>query len=639
VQFITKSDFPLEKNGKISDGEPQGQAEHRPPNPKNASRPVLDVCLFFAEGASQRFRNLCRLLPVSTETKRTTLILSGLLALACGLFLTGIQWGLPSHASDPFLFGNRTPWTGEQILSLAPGWADDANRGADVAAHPLADRDKPIIVNQTDSQRAAIIRRYRLYSDQPDEMITLRALAQMNPGKLRFDPKLYQYGGLWVYPIAAILKGLTPFRLVHLTSDLAFYLDHPEAFGRLYVVMRLYSAAWGIVGGIVMFRLATRISQSQLIGATAAICYMLLPTVINGAHEAKPHLAGAVLGLIATDFALRAIETGKTRWAIATGIACGAAAGMVLSEWLIIGLLPVLAYFLPTRRLLSLLFACAAALATYAITNPYVIIHLLGDRTVLASNLGNSAAMYQAPASFDGLMNGLVLLLEGGSFAVPFGLLATIQALSRRQPLGWLLIAATLPALLLFLAHATRKHEEYARFALPMDTLWVLGCAYGVCTLDTANWRRSVTVILLISLLWTSLPYVLNFWHDAGGETTRLRAAQRLEHYFPTGAYTVYVDAEPAPYATPPLDLFRWQMILLPGNAALPPDADVRVDATRGVGPDFKYIQSLIDSPFFDAPISWAEKPFRIEIRQDVFAAVRQRLQAEDSSAGSGDRR
>jgi hypothetical protein len=200
-------------------------------------------------------------------------LLAALTCCAAIIFTIGISWGLPSRSTDPFLFGDHSPWTGKQILALAPGWGDDANRAADVAAHPLANRDQPIVVNQTDSDRAAIVRRYRLYSDQPDEMITLRALAQMQPGKLRFDPKLYQYGGLWFYPIGGILKLASLFHLVRLTPDLAFYLDHPDAFGRLYVIMRLYSAAWGLLGLVVMFSLAARITGSQIIGAVAGICY------------------------------------------------------------------------------------------------------------------------------------------------------------------------------------------------------------------------------------------------------------------------------------------------------------------------------------------------------------------------------
>jgi hypothetical protein len=150
------------------------------------------------------------------------------------IFLTGIGWGLPSRAVDPFLFGDQPAWSGEKILSLAPPPAVGA--GADVDANPIR-RDVAVVLNETDAQRAEIIRRYRLMSYQPDEFITLKSLSRIREN--RGDPRLYQYGGLWIYPVGALLKLGSIVGVVDLRSDQAFYLDHPEAFGRFYVVARL----------------------------------------------------------------------------------------------------------------------------------------------------------------------------------------------------------------------------------------------------------------------------------------------------------------------------------------------------------------------------------------------------------------
>src|SRR3954451_397192 len=138
------------------------------------------------------------------------------------VFVAGINWGLPSRDADRFLFGTRTPWTGEQIMALAGGWDDAADRGADIAMHPLARRDQPIVVNETDAQRAEIVRRFRLYSCQPDEMITFRSLSRMKPARGDLDPQFYQYGGLWVYPIGVLLKAASVIGLVTLKSDLTY---------------------------------------------------------------------------------------------------------------------------------------------------------------------------------------------------------------------------------------------------------------------------------------------------------------------------------------------------------------------------------------------------------------------------------
>ncbi len=73
------------------------------------------------------------------------------------------------------------------------------------------------------------------------------------------------------------------------------------------------------------------------------------------------------------------------------------------------------------------------------------------------------------------------------------------------------------------------------------------------------------------------------------------------------GATTLAIDAEPAPYTLPPVDLFRWKIVLLPRDSAMQVDADVRIDPVDQIG----------------APISWAEKPFRIEVRPGDAAAAR----------------
>src|SRR5438067_9465079 len=140
----------------------------------------------------------------SMARRKRWLVVAAIAVFAAIVFCAGINWGLPSRASDRFLFGSRTPWTGEQIIALAGAWDESADRGADIAMHPLAGRDRPIVLNETDGQRAEIVRRFRLYSCQPDEMITFRALSRMKPSRGDLDPRFYQYGGLWVYPVGAL---------------------------------------------------------------------------------------------------------------------------------------------------------------------------------------------------------------------------------------------------------------------------------------------------------------------------------------------------------------------------------------------------------------------------------------------------
>ena len=90
-------------------------------------------------------------------------------------------------------------------------------------------------------------------------MITLRALSGMHPGTGKrggLDPRLYQYGGLWIYPVGALLKVASLFHWVTLRRDVDFYIDNPDAFGRFYVIARLYAAAWGLIGVAAVWKLS-----------------------------------------------------------------------------------------------------------------------------------------------------------------------------------------------------------------------------------------------------------------------------------------------------------------------------------------------------------------------------------------------
>ena len=53
-----------------------------------------------------------------------------------------------------------------------------------------------------------------------------------------------------------------------------------------------------------------------------------MPVVVNAAHEAKPHLPGAVLMLLAVLSATNYVRTGRRRYWLGAGALCGAAFGM-----------------------------------------------------------------------------------------------------------------------------------------------------------------------------------------------------------------------------------------------------------------------------------------------------------------------
>jgi len=223
------------------------------------------------------------------EHKPATYAHLGVLVCICLLFAAlstaGITWGLPSRDVDKYLFGAGEPWSGEKIYRLAKAEDKfDKARGADVDPDPIAkDTDEPILLTGSNEDTAKIYLRYRLYTYQPDEMITMMSLAGMRPGSLDFDPRLYQYGGLFIYPVGVLIKLCDLLGLIDVRSDVVYYLDNPEEFGKFYIVARAYSAAWGLLGVIIVFAIARRLAAGQ--GGTLR----------EPGATAKPRRAGAAV--------------------------------------------------------------------------------------------------------------------------------------------------------------------------------------------------------------------------------------------------------------------------------------------------------------------------------------------------------
>lgn len=562
--------------------------------------------------------------------ERGAVVLLSLLAAA--VFGGAMTWGLPSRRTDRFLFGDRPAWTGERVAALTGERADDADVGADVDRNPLADRTRKTVLNDTDVDRAEIVRRYRLFSHQPDEMVTLMALARMNPGQGDLDPKLYQYGGLWIYPVGVMLKLASIVGYLNLTDDLTFYLDKPEEFGRFYVVARLYVCMWGIVGAWAVFALTRRLSgRSLLTSCVASFSFVMMPVVVNMAHEAKPHLPGAVLTLLTVLAAVRYVHCAGRRWFYASAVLAGMASGMVLAAWPALAVPPVALLLVRQDwpgRLRKLLAGGAMAVGVYFATNPYVLVHLVGNRTLLASNLGNTSGMFDAGLTARGLANAARLVMEGTSgllavigCAMTLALLAAV-VMRRKWALryaGWLLVTPAVLAAIGFVGLATDQPAEYGRFALFVDIALMVAAVVGSWyVLRWREWRPEILVVLGLIAAIPGSGYYAGYAADVMSPTSRTSAAQLVEAARLSGAQTVGVIAEPAPYAVPPLNLFDWQVVLLPKDYDPsrdddPPDVVAwAIDRPRPPATSWaeRYEFDIVDPVGGSNDMSWAGKPF-----------------------------
>jgi len=584
--------------------------------------------------------------------------LAAVLVLYVGMSITGLSWGLPSREADRFLFPDGQAWSGKRMYDRVGGGAwSTPPRGADVDADPLTRTGEPVLLTATEADVAAILVRYRLYTNQPDEMITMRALASMQPGQGDLDPRLYQYGGLFIYPVGVLLKLAGAVGLIDVRGDVVWYLEHPEAFGRFYVLSRAYAAAWGAVGVVVVWLIARRLAGLNA-AALAALLFALLPVVVCMSHEGKPHLPGAALMLAAVWLAMRYVASGRRADWVWMSAACGAAFGMVLSSLPIFVLIPLAEWLRwrgtegdrpPAKSAIgrTAVGVCIGA-AVYVVTNPYILINLFINREVLRSNFGNSLAMYEVSRLGEGFLRVLELPAEGASWPVlVLGAAAAAAALlGRRRDALPLLMPAGLIGLQFVLLGAG-KPAEYGRFGVFVNAALAIGAAcllanagsssgkapdsrvtggtgaaQGVVARTTVQYGSRPIRWLLIAVAigwvaWGGWGYLANFVADAGSAalSTRTAVAIRLAE---AGA-EIGVLAEPAPYGCPPLNFGGGTVQLYESVTDWRADPTaVLVTAHDGptwFGPRLAEpagVQWLDVTPSVGSPISWANKAFRL---------------------------
>ncbi len=478
------------------------------------------------------------------------------------LSVTGLRWGLPSDADDALLFPGRPAWSGQMLAELAPGGArTDAAVGADVDVNPRDAAASPVNLAATPQDAAEIYRRYRLFTRQPDEMITMMALSGMNPRAGQLDPKLYQYGGLFIYPVGGLIGVCGAAGVFPVRSDLTYYLDHPGAFANFYVVARLYAAAWGVLGVLLMYGIARRLGGTSA-GLVAALLFALLPVVTGMAHEAKPHLPGAVLMLLAVWLGQRVLERsaedplpdgarsvwGWRRGWVALAACCGAAVGMVLSSAPIVVLIPLVAGLelrqyararagavRAKRWVGAFVGRCAVggiiALAAYLATNPYIAINLFANPAVLRSNFGNSLAMYAVDRVLEGFVRVVQLTAEGATWPVlGLGLIAAMVVVVRRRTDA---LPLFVPAVVLFgqfVCIGAGKPDEYGRFGVFYECALAIGAA---CLLSWLMCRNrgagaAATAVVCVICAWSTGGYLYSLQADAAGAGSRDLAAAYL---------------------------------------------------------------------------------------------------------------
>ena len=285
------------------------------------------------------------------------LSLAAIVVVGLALGLAGIGWGLPS--------ARRVALLGESLTQSRAALAARTSRELETRRDHAAILAAQPAEEQFDLPR--LVRRYLMFSDSPDEPLTLLALAKMRPRQFDFNPRMVEYGGLHVYGTGAVMTLAHVLGFGHIAGDVTHYADHPDHIAGLYVVGRLLMVFYNVGIAVLLFMFgcaAAAVSDGRgpehdveqpavrdrrdrldiLCGWVAALMWLLSPPSLAFSHIINPHLPAAFYGTLAAWLAWQAATVASTRYWLGAAAASGAAAACALNAAASFLVLPAVAF-------------------------------------------------------------------------------------------------------------------------------------------------------------------------------------------------------------------------------------------------------------------------------------------------------
>lgn len=498
-----------------------------------------------------------------------------ILVVACAIGLAArVNYGLP---------------TGERIDSVLGGQAVSAERREAIdtqradffaAVEEAVAADATALLRGDAGQRAgdAAYDRYGKPPDQPeigedikiallrlqivrsaylDESATLSALARMNPRTFDFDPNFYNYGGAYLYAVAAAGFLGAQAGVVRLETSIAAYLDDPSGIAQLYRIARGLGAIAFLAILALLYDLGRR-AAGNWTGVAAATVFAVSPPAWIHGTEAKPHLYAAAWGLLVL-YCLYRHRTERRRSLLAVAsVAAGLAMGSALGEAWLVASLPIL-LIEPNdlrRSTVRVLAVWSGAATVFAATNPYYFLRLpefLYTLNLQGSSYGRTSPRFESMA--------MVLHQAFLSVGVPvfLAVLIGLFAAWNREPARLRLALVTI--LLVVIGGSVVRDLRFVLVAVPLFAFFAAdGIRVVVARLNPAHQAVAAAALLAVGIA-PGLAALANAARLHALSTDRVAAFRTfLAAMPPASTQSVGIVGYPPPVPfTPPL--FRYAML------------------------------------------------------------------------------
>ena len=226
------------------------------------------------------------------------------------ILFVGLDWGLPSNDRVKNLFENEEVYK-KYIPKLTKTYAEEK-----IKTKNKIYIDNYLKYTESQSYETAInlgIARYLVVPYAGDDAFILKAIKNLDPKKLDFDPNFYIYGGGLVYSAAAILKVADVFNIIKLKSGISYYLENPNEIKKIYYLLRILIVLFAIVGLVFLFYFIEKFHGVKF-AYLSLIIILFNPETLISSRVIEPHIFVLPFFLAAVYFAVKLIEFPKNNY-------------------------------------------------------------------------------------------------------------------------------------------------------------------------------------------------------------------------------------------------------------------------------------------------------------------------------------
>ena len=473
-----------------------------------------------------------------------------ILVLSFVLNSLGLWWGVPSFERNRLYFDN-----------------EDEIRQSLVNVNP----ESAVKSMTTEKERLAGSRFNPIRSYHPDESNFIKAVSNMNPKKLDFNPHYLYYGTLYIYFFAFALGAGFLVGFIKPTADILFYFLHPDEIAKFYLIGRFISVIFGVLTVYLTFCIAKKL-YSEKTGLLSALALSTTPILVVNSHYISTDVTMSFFVCLTFLFSIKILESSQRKWYILAGICAGLAAQAKYNAAVALLTVPVAGLlrtykskkdfiFCWFRKKVLVSYICAIGmflllLSPFIFSAPREFVKCFSAGMFRTSpKISNAVSnfLFYMKVLYHGM--GLPLFL--------IAILGIIFAVLRREKKDILLLFWIIFNYLI-LVFMSPLHDRHMRYMLIMLPFLVIIASQFIMVIQ-AKARKIPGFLLILLMFLPSLFYSLGYDQVFMSENTRTTAGKWIAQNIPAGS-SIGMRRDPWQYETPPINQRKYHLCITSKN-------------------------------------------------------------------------